>query len=158
MKIDQLDIKILNLLQNSEMLAPKLTKIAEAVGSTNATVYRRIEALKREGIIVGHTTQVDAKLIGKSVQSFIHLRVSNNLEKGERDRIGKKLSGLEGVEAVYVPISHWNYLLKVRYSNIEELDRFIQDELVKMPVEEMQIELVSKSIKDGAVSLFSKKE
>ncbi len=153
MKLDQLDLKILNLLQDSEMLAPKLTRIAKALGSTNATVYRRIEVLKREGIIIGHTTKIDAKMIGKNVEAFLYLRIVKNLDKSEMEKLMKKVSDLDGIESVYIPMSNWNYVLKIRCADMIELDKFVQDELTKLPIEELQIELISKTIKEGYTSI-----
>ena len=151
MKLDQLDLKILRLLQDPEMLTPKLTKIAKSVDSTNATIYRRIELLKKEGIIVGHTTQIDMKLVGKNIEAFISLRLVKGIDKSELDRITKRISDLEGVEALYLPISHWNYLIVARFSGIEQLNKLVQEDLRKLPLEEVEVELLSKTAKEGAV-------
>ncbi|MDE1825063.1 MAG: Lrp/AsnC family transcriptional regulator [Candidatus Micrarchaeota archaeon] len=150
MKLDQLDLKILRLLQDPEMLTPKLTKIAKSVDSTNATIYRRIEVLKKEGVIVGHTTQIDMKLVGKNIEAFLCVRLVKGVEKAEADRITRKISELEGIEAVYLPISHWNYLVVARFSNIEQLNKLVQEELRKLPIEEVEVELLSKTAKEGA--------
>jgi|GEM_PF-2646351 DNA-binding Lrp family transcriptional regulator len=152
MKLDQLDMKIIELIQRSDMLTPKLSKIAEALGTTNATVYRRIEALKKEGVIVGHTTKIDGKLIGKGLQSFIFIKLQRNISREEKDEIGAKLSAAKNVESVYIPIGKWNYLVKVRSSGIEDLDQTIGEEMAKLPLEEMEIEFISKTIKDGEIT------
>lgn len=157
MKLDQLDIKILELLQKSEMLTPKLSKIANAVSSTNATVYRRIEALKNEGIIIGHTTQIDGKLVGKNLQAMIYLRVSKNLDRQGREEMIKRLTKVDEVEGVYVPMSHWSYLLKMRTATLEDLDKFLQEELIKFPMEEIQIEIISRTLKEGTSIMTPKK-
>ncbi|MGC8586962.1 MAG: Lrp/AsnC family transcriptional regulator [Candidatus Micrarchaeia archaeon] len=149
MKLDQLDVKIIEIIQRSDMLTPKLSKIAEVLGTTNATVYRRIDALKKEGVIIGHTTRIDGKLVGKGLQSFIYLKLQRNISKDEKEEIGKKLSEIESVESVYVPIGRWNYLIKVRSSGIEDLDHIIGEEISKLPLEEMEVEFISRTLKDG---------
>ncbi len=158
MKLDQLDLKILELLQNNEMLMPKLSKIAEKVGSTSTTVYRRIETLKKEGIILGHTTRLDPKLIGKPLQSFIYLKIASNVGKEERNEFAGRLVNAYGVEAIYVPIGYWSYILLARHEDVEELDRFVQGELIKVPLQEIQIDLISRTIKEGALQLQPKKD
>ncbi len=157
MKLDTLDLKILELLQQNDMLMPRLSKIAANVGSTTTTVYRRIEALRKEGIIIGHTTKLDAKLIGKPLQAFIYLKVPSNITKEERDEISEKLANTYGIESIYIPIGYWSYILVSRHENIEELDHLIQNELIKIPIQEIQIELISKAIKEGALQLQQKK-
>jgi DNA-binding Lrp family transcriptional regulator len=158
MKLDQLDLKILELLQDNEMLMPKLSKIAKNVGSTSTTVYRRIEILKKEGIILGHTTRLDAKLIGKPLQSFIYIKVASSVGKEERNEFAEKLVNSYGVESIYVPIGYWTYILLARHENVEELDRFVQNELIKVPLQEIQIDLISRTIKEGALQFQQKKD
>jgi Lrp/AsnC family transcriptional regulator len=152
-KLDKLDIRILDLLQGSNMLTPKISEIAKAIGTTNATVYRRIEAMKRDGVIVGHTTKIDNKLIGKSFQAFIYLRMPRNLTADEKDKISNRLMGMNSIEAVYIPLGKWSYLIKTSHRDMEELNRFVEDELAKVPYEEAQIELILKVIKEGQVTL-----
>ncbi len=158
MKLDQLDLRILELLQKNEMLMPKLSKIAESIGSTSTTVYRRIESLKEEGIILGHTTRIDAKLVGKPLQAFIYVKLSGNVSKEERNELAEKLAVAGSVESVYVPIGYWSYIMLTRHESVEELDHFVQESLLRVPLQEIQIDLVARTIKEGALQLQQKKE
>jgi DNA-binding Lrp family transcriptional regulator len=147
MGTDRLDIKILELLMGAETLSPKLSKIAMAVGSTNATVYRRIEAMKKDGIIIGYTTVVDKKLIGKPLQSLIYLKISRVAGTGEREEVSRKISDMADVESAFVPLANWDYIMIARHSDIEALDRFIKDKISALPIDEMRIEILTKAIK-----------
>ncbi len=153
MKLDSLDIKILDLLQNSSMLTPKLSEIAKEIGTTNATVYRRIDALKKNGIIIGHTTKIDSKLIGKTFQALIYLRLPKSINPEEKNKLSLKLSEMHTAEAVYEPIGKWSFIIKTSHKDMEELNRFIKDELSKIPYEEMQMEIILNVVKEGSVSL-----
>jgi DNA-binding Lrp family transcriptional regulator len=152
-KLDKLDIRILELLQNSNMLTPKLSSIAKDIGTTNATVYRRIEALKRNGIIVGHATRIDNRLMGKSFQALIYLRMPKTMNASEKQRISNKLMEMSSIESVYMPLGKWSYIIKTSHGNIDELNRFVENELGKVPYDEMQIDLILKVMKEGHVSM-----
>ena len=153
MKLDTLDLKILELLQNSSMLTPKLSEIAKTIGTTNATVYRRIEALKEEGVIVGHTTRIDTKMIGKSFTALIYLKLPRNVTQDEKNKIAHKLAELDTVESVYEPVGSWSYIIKTSHRDMDDLDQFIKSELSKDPFEEMQVEMILNVIKEGKTSI-----
>lgn len=153
MKLDTLDIRILGLLQISSMLTPKLSEIAKEIGTTNATVYRRIEALKKEGVIVGHTTRIDSKLIGKSFQVILYLRLPKTLTPDEKAKHSHKLAEMDAIESVYEPIGKWSYIIKSSHGDMEELNTFIKEGLSKIPYEEMQMELILNVVKEGRISL-----
>jgi DNA-binding Lrp family transcriptional regulator len=152
-KLDKLDMRILELLQNSSMLTPKLSEMAKEVGTTNATVFRRIEALKKNGIIVGHSTRIDQRLMGKVFQALIYLRLPRSVSSEEKEKLSNKLLELEHAEAIYVPLGKWSYILKTSHRDVEELNKFVQDELGKIPYDEMEIELILKVVKEGHVSV-----
>lgn len=158
MKLDSLDMRILELLQDSSMLSTKLSKIAKVAGTTNATVYRRIEAMKKVGIIEGHTTKIDTGLISKNVKAMIYIRLRKDSPKEERLSISEKIVDLYNVESAFVPIGKWNFLVKVTCSDLDSLNRFVQEDLGKIPVEELRIELISKVLKDGHTVLVKKDE
>lgn len=152
-KLDKLDIRILELLQNSNMLTPKLSEMAKDIGTTNATVYRRIEALKKNGVIVGHSTRIDARLVGKAFQALIYLRLPRSIGTEEKDKLSNKLLELSNTEAIYMPLGKWSYILKTSHKDIEELNKFVQDELAKVPYDEMQIEFILRVVKEGQISI-----
>ena len=153
MKLDKLDIKIIELLQNSNMLTPKLSEMAKEIGTTNATVYRRIEALKKNGIIIGHATRIDNKMIGKNFQALIYLRMPKNLSSEEKEKISNKIMDISNIEAIYMPLGKWSYILKTSHRDIEELNKFVQEELSKVPFDEMQIELILRVMKEGHTTI-----
>ncbi len=152
-KLDTLDIKILELLQNSAMLTPKLSEMAKEIGTTNATVYRRIEGLKREGVIIGHTTRIDSRLIGKTFQALIYVKLPKGITPEEKARLSNRLAELKTIEAIYEPIGRWSYIIKTSHRDMEELNRFVREDLSKVPYDEMVMEIILNTIKEGRISL-----
>ncbi|MBU6392246.1 MAG: Lrp/AsnC family transcriptional regulator [Candidatus Micrarchaeota archaeon] len=149
MKLDKLDMRILELLQESSMLSPRLSKIAEKADTTNATIYRRIEAMRKEGIIIGHTTRIDSNLISRKLEALIYIKLQRNASKDDRDRVSTTLYKSNNVDSLYVPIGSWNFIIKTGHQSLDELSNFIRDEIDKLPVNEMRVEIISKTMKES---------
>ncbi|MDE1851248.1 MAG: Lrp/AsnC family transcriptional regulator [Candidatus Micrarchaeota archaeon] len=149
MKLDKLDMRILGLLQESSMLSPRLSKIADEAGTTNATVYRRIEAMRKEGIIVGHTTRIDSSLISGRLEALIYLKLQRNVSKEEHDRIAESLYKARSIESLYVPIGGWSFIAKTGHQNLEQLSAFVKDEMGRLPVGEVKVEIISRTMKES---------
>lgn len=149
MRLDKLDMRILELLQESSMLSPKLSRIAEEAGTTNATVYRRIEAMRKDGIIVGHTTRIDTNMISKRFEALIYLRLQRNVSKEEHDRIAESLYKAKGIDSLYVPIGGWSFIAKTQHQSLEQLSTFVKDEMGKLPVNDMKVEILSRTMKES---------
>lgn len=159
MKLDQLDIKILELLQDPSMLSPKLSKIAKSVGTTNATVYRRINAMKKEGVITGVSARIDTRLVySGSVDAIVYLRLQKGMSADEKVHISNRLAEMQNVGSVYVPIGRWNYIIRTTHKSIDDLNRFVHEELGKLPVADFRVEVLSRVLKESSAPTLKQKE
>ena len=62
MKLDRTDRAILNLLQDDSQLTHQ--EIAERVGSSSSSVWRRIQALEQAGVIEGRVVLLSPASLG----------------------------------------------------------------------------------------------
>ena len=147
MELDRLDRRILELLQGSEMLSPRVSMIARSLGSTNATVYRRIEAMKKEGVIIGHSTKVDHVLLGNGIEALVYIKLKP-LQKDDRLDVSRKISNMKGVSLLLVPVGKWSYIILTRQKGIAELNSFIEEDLGRFPMDEVLVEIISKVLKE----------
>lgn len=69
--LDDLDIKILNILQGKART--KRNEIAEAVGLSIPSVSDRLQKLEEKGIIEGYYTHLDKKSFGYDIMVFIQV-------------------------------------------------------------------------------------
>ncbi|MEO1423451.1 MAG: winged helix-turn-helix transcriptional regulator, partial [Pseudomonadota bacterium] len=70
------DREILRHLQRDATLS--LRDLAERVGMSQSTVWRRIEALEATGLITGRVTLVDADRAGVSVCVFVQINLRDH--------------------------------------------------------------------------------
>jgi Lrp/AsnC family transcriptional regulator, leucine-responsive regulatory protein len=74
MRMDDIDIKLIGLLQRDARLSN--AQLAEAVGLTISSVHERVKKLERKGVITGYVARVDAERLGKGLLSFMRLSFS----------------------------------------------------------------------------------
>jgi Lrp/AsnC family transcriptional regulator len=75
MQIDHIDRKILRLMQADPGIST--ADLAEQAGMTVAPCWRRLEKLKKAGVLLGKRVVVDRRALGYAVQVFLRI----NLDK-----------------------------------------------------------------------------
>ena len=96
-KPDDLDMAILRELQVDCRIP--LQEIAEKVGAPTSTVHYRVKRLEREGVIDGYYANINPEKLGLEYLTIILVRAAYG--PGFHERIGKELSKIPGVWAVY---------------------------------------------------------
>ena len=87
MMIDEIDVKILNILQKNGSI--QRNRIAEAVDLTIPAISDRISKLEKKGIIKGYHTDVDYKKLGKDITAFVHIFYSHSNDYAYRNFLDK---------------------------------------------------------------------
>ena len=118
-EIDELDLKILRILQNDARMPVKA--IAEKIFASAPTVRARIESLTERGIIKGYYTEIDVSKIDNVITSYIDIEVSPERKEELYDFLR---SSPQVVEASRVT-GEYSILLKVIIKNTLEMDKFI---------------------------------
>ena len=118
-EIDELDLKILRLLQNDARMPVKV--IAEKIFASAPTVSARIESMTERGIIKGYYTEIDVSKIDNVITSFIDIEVSPERKEELYEFLR---SSPQVVEASRVT-GEYSILLKVIIKNTLEMDKFI---------------------------------
>lgn len=115
-KIDELDLRILNILQDDGKVSN--AEIARKVGKAPSAVLERVRKLKKSGIIKGFECIVDHKALGRGLTAFTAIRVEEGVGATE---VGEKLAALPEVLEVHYTAGRDSYLVKVRVEDTEAL-------------------------------------
>ena len=78
-ELDELDLKILRLLQNDARIS--LKSIAERVFVSTPTVAARIEEMTERGIIKGYYTEIDNSVFENVIKAYIDMEVSPSIKE-----------------------------------------------------------------------------
>ena len=95
-------------------------------------MHNRIKKLQKEGIIKRYTVELDNKKIGKNIAAYIHITVDYRLLKEikmSQHELAKKLKQHEFVEEAAMVTGGTDIIIKVRVTDIDELDNFVTKRL-----------------------------
>ena len=128
-ELDAIDVKILDLLQQDASLS--IADIAERVGLSSSPCWRRIERLKKNGVILRQVTLLDHEKLGLGFEVFASVKLQlpsrENLEKFER-----AMSQWPEVVDCATVTGTVDYMLRVVTRDMHAYDDFIRDKMLAL--------------------------
>ena len=124
---DRYDLKLLDLMQRNSALSR--AELAERVGLSESQVARRRAALEAEGLIRRYRAELDTRAIGLAVAAFVHVRL-NRHSQGNAQRFAKLVRTTPGIIEAHAVSGEFDYLMKVRETDLAALQRLINDVLL----------------------------
>jgi Lrp/AsnC family transcriptional regulator for asnA, asnC and gidA len=118
--LDEIDKNILRLLQEDGNVP--LSEIANRLNVGVATVHRRIQRMKIEGIIKKKIVVVDPEKIGKNLSAFVEIKTLPNYE----DEILDALSSFDEITEVYWVTGDFDLIVKLVVGDIKEFTEIIK--------------------------------
>jgi len=118
--LDQIDLKILSILQNSGR--SRLADIAEEVELSAPAVMERVKKLEVGGVIRGYQAVVDGKKVGKDITAFIGVSVGNQRDMNEFAT--QMLQHHDVLECHHVTGDE-SFILKVKSANTGSLEKLL---------------------------------
>lgn len=152
-KIDALDLKILNILQDDGRVSN--AEIARKVGKAPSAVLERVRKLRRNGIIKGYECIVDHKRLGRSLTAFTSIRVEEGVGATE---VGARLAELPEVLEVHYTAGRDSYLVKVRVEDTEALQATLAKFGTIAAVRDTNSTIVLTTVKESRVIPLPAKE
>lgn len=117
--LDEIDNKILALLMDNARVP--VTSIARQIGIARTTVIARLQALERRSVIVGY----GVKLNTASHQALVRAYVGLSVEARSAAALIQFLGQLPEVESLCAVSGAIDYMLTLRCSNTEILDKLL---------------------------------
>ena len=129
MKLDEIDLKILRLLQKDAKLTNKALSANLALSVT--AVYERIKKLEKTGFIQGYVALVSKEKVDKSFVAFCHVKLvqhtQDNVKQFEREVIA-----IDEVLECYHLSGDYDYLLKVHVKDMVSYRKFMIEKLTNL--------------------------
>lgn len=126
MKLDEIDIEILHILQQNS--SKPFVDIADEIGVTDGTIHQRVKKLKKMEIIKKFTVKLDQEALGGSSIAFVLVTVT----PGYIEPISKEISELQNVLEVYEVHARGELMIKIRALSQEEVRNIVVDEIRRM--------------------------
>jgi Lrp/AsnC family leucine-responsive transcriptional regulator len=132
-KLDEKDIKILNMLQKD--CKTPIKEVSRSLGSPITTVYAKIKRLEELGVIKSYKAVLDPKRLQKSTTIYVLANVHyEHGEKGSKVEkiIAEKIAKFPNVQEVHIVSGEWDLLIKLKGDDIESIGNFVMEKLRNM--------------------------
>lgn len=128
--IDAIDVRILNELQANARLTN--VDLANRVHLSPSPCLARVRTLEESGLISSYVTLLNPLQLGLNVSVFIEIRLERQVEQA-LNRFEEAVLSYPEVMECYLMTGDSDYLLRVVVADVQALERFILNELSKIP-------------------------
>jgi Lrp/AsnC family leucine-responsive transcriptional regulator len=126
MKLDTIDIRILNELQNDS--SHSNVELAKRVHLSPSPCLMRVKALKDKGIIRNYVALADPKVLGLGLNVFISISLKEQ-SKEALALFEQRISEHDEVMECYLMTGDSDYLIRVAVADMGALEKFILEQL-----------------------------
>ena len=130
MKLDPIDIRILNELQNDS--SHSNVELAKRVHLSPSPCLMRVKALKDKGVIRNYVALADPKALGLGLNVFISISLKEQ-SKEALAAFEQRISEHDEVMECYLMTGDSDYLIRVAVADMGALEKFILEQLTPIP-------------------------
>ncbi len=135
---------ILAKLQKDDKIS--LGDLARMTGLASSSVHYRIKRLEDEGVIKGYRAIVDPVKLGYDILAVSFIR--SKYDPRTYERLGRALSRIPGVWAVYFLMGDMDYVVLIRAKNRLDLNRIVYKLISMKDIERSDTRMVMERIKE----------
>jgi Lrp/AsnC family leucine-responsive transcriptional regulator len=128
--IDQIDGKILEILQENSRISNQ--EIANRVGSSVSSVWRRINALEEAGVIQSYGLTVSPELLGYSETILLQVSLGQHHDN-YLEEFTELVNSIPEILECYATTGEYDYVLKVLATDMRTYHRFLRNSLMSKP-------------------------
>ena len=128
--MDEYDRKILSVLSVEGRIS--MTALGERVGLSKTPVTARVKRLEEERVITGYRATLSASKLGVEHIAFLEVKLSDTREKA-LDAFNQAVRAIPEVEACHMIAGGFDYLIKVRTSDIFAYRQVLGEQLSRLP-------------------------
>jgi len=129
-KLDEIDRKLLRALQDDASLSH--AALAELVGASPASCWRRIKALEEAGVLKALVRLVDPEQVGRGVSVMAQLRMKSHAQ-AERAEFEAFLRTRPEILECYSMSGEWDYLMRIVVEGVADYERFLMRQILNHP-------------------------
>lgn len=126
LKLDSVDIKILEILQGDARITTKA--LADQLNLSTTPVFERVKRLERDGLIKKYVALVDNKKLGLRLIAFISISLTKH-SRSYLEKFVNEVSQYPEVMECYHIAGNYDFLLKIVVKNMEVYETFILNKL-----------------------------
>ena len=129
-EIDRYDHLILDILASDGRIS--ITELSSRIGLSKTPCQKRVDNLRRRGIIKGFAAIIDPAFLGRRHIAFVEVKLSDTRAKALA-AFNAAVGSIPEIEECHMIAGGFDYLLKVRTEDIEDYRRFLGEVLCALP-------------------------
>jgi Lrp/AsnC family leucine-responsive transcriptional regulator len=146
--MDSFDKKILEFLQKNAKLTAK--ELSDKISLSQTPIYERIRKMEKTGIIKSYVAVLDANLLNKGFIVYMNITIKEH-SHNMRTKFIKKISSLKDVTELYHTSGTYDFLAKVRFSNVKEYRDFLVNEIATVEnISDIDSQIVLEEVKSSS--------
>ncbi len=128
--LDRYDVAILRELAEDGRMP--VTELARRVGLTKTPVQARVKRLEDAGVIAGYRAVLNPIRMGMAHVAYVEVRLSDTREAALQ-AFNRAVRGVPEIEECHMMAAGFDYLMKVRTSNIADYRRVLGERISTLP-------------------------
>ena len=129
-ELDRFDTSILEVLAKDGRIS--LTELAGRIGLSKSPTQARLRRLESSGVILGYRAMLDPIRLGLDHVAFVEVKLNDTREAALR-AFNASVAKVPEIEQAHMIASHFDYLLKVRTSNMAQYRIFLGETISTLP-------------------------
>lgn len=129
-ELDRFDQAILRVLAKDGRIS--VTDLSARIGLSKTPTQTRLRRLEAEGVILGYRALIDPISLGLDHVAFVEVRLNDTREDALR-AFNAAVAQVAEVEQAHMIAGNFDYLLKVRTSNMAEYRRILGEVISALP-------------------------
>jgi len=142
--LDKVDKVLLRILQRDSRIP--LQKVAKMLGIPKSTVHYRIGRLERDNIIEGYYARLNAARLGYDYLALVLVKAKYGPQYHKK--VGKKLSKIPGVWAVYYVLGDYDFAVLIRATDRDDYMQKLERLSDMSDIERTNTQIVGRVIKE----------
>lgn len=144
--LDDYDRSILRVLSAEGRIS--ITELAGRINLSNTPTQARVKRLEKHGIITGYRALLDPVKLGLDHIAFVEVKLDDTREAA-LTAFNKGVMAIPEIEACHMTASHFDYLLKVRTSDMRAYRRVLGEQISSLPhVSNTSTHVVMEAVKE----------
>lgn len=143
MQLDRQDIALLSILQKDS--SQSVGELADTVGMSKSACWRRLQKLKKEGIIRQRVALLDANALNLSLTVYISVRTNQHNDEWAAT-FQRATELIPGVLEVYRMSGDLDYLIKAVAADMPDYDRLYK-QLIKADIYDVSSSFVMETLR-----------
>jgi DNA-binding Lrp family transcriptional regulator len=129
-QLDEIDRRILRVLQADAGVSH--AALADRVGASPASCWRRIRALEQSEVLQGAVRLVDPVRVARGVSVMLQVRMKSH-DPAMRQAFEDFLTARPEIMECHSMSGEWDYLMRIVVADVADYERFLMRELLNHP-------------------------